>query len=79
MEDKNLLYYFNYALKIILVILTVYCMFVAYQFFTWFSDNSEGLDTVIEQCNLYALSDREYDYCCKQHSVYNKGEIVCDE
>ena len=75
-SPKPFMYYVNYALKIILIILTIYCFIVGYQFFTWFSNSSVSHDVVMESCNLDALSENDQGFCCEQKNVYVSGEII---
>ena len=69
MDLKNFLFYFNYALKIILAILLIYLVYVGWVFFSAIGDDFSSEDFVVSQCNSYVNLQRYNEYCCVERSV----------
>lgn len=76
MDFQEFLTYFNYALKIIFVVLFLYCVYVGYVFFSALQHSYDSEEQVLARCNAYAVSEQFTQYCCVKQEVFVNGNAI---
>jgi len=76
MDKGEFLYYLNWILKVIFVLLLLYFLYVLAMYITGILSNIDSSEDVILKCNSFAEAGDDYDYCCRQFNIYYNENII---
>jgi hypothetical protein len=76
MEQGEFFYYLNWFLKVVLIFLAFYLLYVIVMYVWGVVKMMEPTQDVVDICNKYAEEKNDYGYCCEQHNIYVNEQII---